>query len=276
MLNGTNDSYKKVAEFILNKKEETIFMTLDTIAIGVGVSTTTILRFARKLGFVGYKDFQTQLRNEMVAAVSVFSPYSKLSKNNHSSDKESLLSRTTKCAVDNINNTMQNVNLKSIKKTMELFGQAKGNVYFCGLGSSFSMAYLAYTRFVGLRKDIFLYHQDIAEAMDPVIFMNNNDVCFFFIFHRYNKRSVQLLKEMFSRGVKMVIITDYPCEDIALYGEIVIPICADSTAPKISLVAAVCLIDYLCAALTSKNREETLEKYAAITKVHSKYNVVEE
>ena len=273
LIMGNNTSYQKVASFILAQKDKTLFLTLDVMANEIGVSTTTVLRFARELGFSGYKDFQAALRNEIIEGVSVFSPYTKLNENVAPTKEKDLLSQIKQTEIDNIKKTLDNLNPKMLSKTAEYFWNAKGNVYVAGIGSSFSLAYLAYTRFLALRKNIFLCHQDIAEIMDPLVLMNSDDVCFFFIFHRFNTSSINLIKEMYARGVKMILITDYPCDEVAIYGNAVLPCFVDTIAPKNSLVGAVSIIDFLCASFAFKNRKAMLKTYAEISKVHTTYDV---
>lgn len=273
MIMGRNDSYKKVSRFIMKNKDEILFMTLDKMASEIGVSTTTVLRFARELGFIGYKDFQMQLRNEILDSVTVFSPYSKLSEQTGIHSKGDLLDEIMQCEIKNIQVTCENISKKMIDRAQEYFWKTKGNIYLCGLGSSFSLAYLAYTRFIPLKNNISVLYQDIAEIMDPLLSMSSNDMCFFFIFHRYNTRSVQILKEMYSRGVKTVVITDYPFDEIAMYCNVVLPCATDNLSPKNSLVGAIFLIDYLCAAFSFKDRQKALAKYADVSVIHAKYEV---
>ena len=54
----------QVASFILHQSRDAVYYTLEKMADKSGVSTTSVLRFCRKLGFAGYKDFQEALRAE--------------------------------------------------------------------------------------------------------------------------------------------------------------------------------------------------------------------
>lgn len=273
MTRGKNSSFQKVASYILSCQDEVIFMTLDKLAGNIGVSTTTVLRFARALGFEGYRDFQMQMRNEVVNEVSIYSAYSRLNEKGETRDSTALLQETMELLLKSIRKTFEQMNPGMLKQALTLFRKAAGNVYLCGLGSSFALAYLAYTRMVPLRKNVRLFYPDIAETMDPVLSMDEDDVCFFFIFHRYHKRSLQLLKEIFSRGVRIVLITDYPVDEIKTYGQVILPCFVESTSPKNSLAGAVGIIDYLCAALSLENKKEALNRFASVNKLYEENDI---
>jgi len=273
---GKNESYQKVAKYIISNQSEVIFMTLDTLATQIGVSTTTVLRFARALGFSGYKDFLEQLRAQTIDTVSSYSSYVKLAQKKGIKSKESLLNKVLKYEQKNLRDTLENINPEMLKKTVELFWKSKGRILCSGFGSSYAMAYYFYSRILPLRNNVLLLHQDAAELADTLIDLNSDDVCFYFIFHRYNKRSRQILEEMFLKGVHIILITDFPHKDVENYSEILFPCVDDSLAPKNYMTGTIGLADYLFTALVFDQREKALNRYAEANRLYSKYQITEE
>lgn len=272
-ISGKNRSFQLIAKYILEHRDDVIFMTLDTLSRNVGVSTTTVVRFVRLVNNSGYKEFQSQLRSELMSKNKAFTAYGKLSKIQTTNDMNSILKNTLQCSLNNINETFKNIEENTFEAAVNLFFSAKRNIYIAGFGSSHALAYLAYTRLLPLKDNIYLYDQDLAECVDPILSMKEDDICFYFIFHYYNQRSQLILKELFKRGVKIILITDYPCDSVDLYGTVVLPCFVNSISPKNSLVAPVAIIDYLCAAIAIRDRDKALAKFSESSELHSKLSV---
>ena len=86
-------SQKTVANYMLEHRNAVAFITLDEIAIKIGVSTTTVIRFARMLGYSGYADMQKDIRNTIVDKVSL---PERLIQSRQTTSKDQLLSDTMK------------------------------------------------------------------------------------------------------------------------------------------------------------------------------------
>lgn len=60
-LNDLSKSERKVAEYVLKHSTKTIEQHIANLAEVIGVSEPTIIRFCRRLGFQGFKDFKLRL-----------------------------------------------------------------------------------------------------------------------------------------------------------------------------------------------------------------------
>lgn len=64
-----NDLEMQVYQFIIKHREGVSYMTIRELAEQAGVSTTTVLRFCRKMGCEGWSEFRIRLRlNEQQSA----------------------------------------------------------------------------------------------------------------------------------------------------------------------------------------------------------------
>lgn len=57
---GLTYSQRKVANYVQEKYEDVAFETLEKLAAKAGVSTTTVIRFSRALGYSGYSEMQEE------------------------------------------------------------------------------------------------------------------------------------------------------------------------------------------------------------------------
>ena len=55
---------KIIAEYVLDNASEACFMTSTEIALKLGVSESSVIRFSRTIGFDGFMDFQKALRKD--------------------------------------------------------------------------------------------------------------------------------------------------------------------------------------------------------------------
>ncbi len=62
VLNSLNDLEMLVYNYVLEHKEEIKYMTIRELAEGVHVSTSTIVRFCKKLGCEGYSEFKVKFK----------------------------------------------------------------------------------------------------------------------------------------------------------------------------------------------------------------------
>ena len=53
-----------IAEYVLDNASEACFMTSTEIALKLGVSESSVIRFSRTIGFDGFMDFQKALRKD--------------------------------------------------------------------------------------------------------------------------------------------------------------------------------------------------------------------
>ena len=67
-LKGTT---QKVAQFILNSPQETINLTITELAVRVGVSEASVVRFAQSLGYSGFHALRIRLAEDIVSPMSI-------------------------------------------------------------------------------------------------------------------------------------------------------------------------------------------------------------
>lgn len=69
-----NELEVEVYHFVLKHRQVTAYMTIRELASAAGVSTTTVLRFCRKLGCEGFAEFKVRFRMELDAETPVITP----------------------------------------------------------------------------------------------------------------------------------------------------------------------------------------------------------
>ncbi|RDY29173.1 MurR/RpiR family transcriptional regulator [Romboutsia weinsteinii] len=122
---------KKIADYVLDNKEEVCKMTVSGLANNCGGSTASIVRFCRKLGYDGFSDFKIELAKEKDNNESK-SEYAYID------EKSSLDSIIESISNKNANTIYKSVSLnnnKDIKDAVDYIQKAK-KVYIYGIGGS--------------------------------------------------------------------------------------------------------------------------------------------
>jgi DNA-binding MurR/RpiR family transcriptional regulator len=160
-------SEKRVASFFLTQPSSFLYCTLDEIAETIGVSTTSVLRFCRKLDFDGFRAFQSQVRDENHHFPSLTDKYNRTAQNSEDALWEKSLGNTLSC----IKKTFRELNHDTLKFTISsLLGARK--VFTFGMKESFALAHYAFTRLQTVRTEVYLLeniHQGQIETLYGVI-----------------------------------------------------------------------------------------------------------
>ncbi|MBQ4538631.1 MAG: MurR/RpiR family transcriptional regulator [Oscillospiraceae bacterium] len=261
-------SERHVASFFLGHFNDFAFYTLDKIAAEIGTSTTTVIRFCRRLGFEGFKGFQEALRNDLKYQQPDLPD--KFQRTLDTTINDELLSQTIQRDIRCIQHTFHNIPYESLAATVRMICGAK-RVFTFGMKESYALSHYAYTRFLTVRNDVYMLPAGNGD-IESLLSLTEEDVCIVYLFHRYTKQTLQLLPMLKDQGVKIIIVTSEPYDKVEKYATLLLPCRVDANGIKNSAVAPICLANYLCNAVAVFNGEKTLNymrKSEQLFKIHS-------
>lgn len=251
-LDDMTRSERQVASHYLSQPNDFAFCTLDALASRIDTSTTSVLRFCRKIGFAGYKDFQQEVQQAMRVQPQLPEKYMR-----SVSDHTNLMLRKIGSDIQCIQNTFRDMDEISIASAVELICEGK-RVTTVGSRESFALAHYAYTRLLSVRADVTIL--DISSGlMESVLSLGQGDVCVVFLFHRYTRQTIKLLQLLNTQKVSVILITDPPYKDVQELAQILLPCYVDCDGIKNTAVAPVVLMDYFCDAVAAKLGDQSLE-----------------
>ena len=245
-------SERQVASWLLGHSQDFAFYTLDKISGELGTSTTTVIRFCRRLGYEGFKDFQDALRRDLKSRQPDLTD--KFQRTLDTSDE--LLSQTIQQNIRCIQQTFCQIPFEDLSQAVQRIGSAR-RVYTFGMKESYALSHYAYTRFLTVRSDVYMLAADSGE-IETLLSLTREDVCIVYLFHRYTKQTLQLLPLLKNQGVQVILVTSQPYDQLAEYATVLLPCRVDANGIKNSAVAPICLADYLCNAVAVYNGEKTL------------------
>lgn len=243
------NSQRSVAHYIMDNVGAVAFNTLDELAMKIGVSTTTVIRFARAIGYRGYTEMQQDIRDGIRGKVSLPERYSAATQN---IQLDELLVDSFQNDIENINQTLVLLRDDLLRDAVNAMVQSR-HVYVLGMRGSFSMAHLLSSRLGQIKDNVHLI-QAIGDIYpEEINGSGQGDLCVAFMFPRYSKMTASLVSTLKKRGVKILLITSPNHDIINTYGDIILPCVVQSVSYKSSFVAPLCLINYLVTAVSMED-----------------------
>lgn len=248
-------SHKDVANYFLYHLDKVAVNTLEDMAGQVGVSTTTIIRFARQLGYGGFTELQKDAQN---IVLNKEPENIGIGDGADSGEYDELLYESFERDKRNIENTMRSLNKADLERSVDLM-LAADNLYILGMRMAYTLAYYSFASWGRMKRGIRLIHMTGMEYPEEMIGMKEGDVCVVFAFPRYIASMLRLLNWMKSKKVKVILVTASTFAAAKGFADIVIPCRVKTTTYQNSDVAPICLINYFTMAFASRNREEAIE-----------------
>lgn len=251
-------SEKEISAFLLSHKEEFMRNSIREIAQENNTSTATLIRFARRLGFEGFRELKKALCEDAAISPTLTSKFGSIS----SISGDRLLADTINHGVRCIEETFMNMPENALDRSAELLIGAR-RVYTFGMKESLALSHYAYTRLYTVRNDVFML--DVANGDEEnLLNITKDDVCIVFLFHRYTKHSVEVLNALKKAGASVLLVTNEPSDEISGYADITIPCVVYGIGVKNTSIAPVCLLDYLCNVLAVREPQKAMERFRKI------------
>ena len=246
-------SERKIASYFMGHQHDCAFFTLEHLSEEIGTSTTSVIRFSRRIGFAGFKPFQEALREDMRLRQDLPVKF----QNTQGRAAGELWARTVNADMECLRRTAAEMHPESLAEAVRTIAEAP-RVYTFGMKESFALSHYAYTRLVTVRDNVFLLNAGINGSVEPLLSVGEEDACLVFLFHRYTKQALELLPLLRQRTKKMILVTSDPTDSVEAYAGVLLKCAVDAGGIKNSSAAPVFLCDYLCNAVAVHNGERSL------------------
>lgn len=256
---------KQVADYLLKHLDTVAFKKLDELSLEIGVSTTSVIRFARSLGYSGYADMQQDLQQSLIGKASLPERLNESIKN---TKQDKLLIDTFQNDIDNIHATLMELSEEDLLKSVSAIVGAK-SVYVLGNRGAFSVAhYLAY-RLGQIKKGVRLIQGIGMMFPEEIINAGEGDICIAILTPRYTKMTASIISWLKKRKVLIILFTKQGSVEIEPYGDIILPSYTKGVSYKSSFVSLFCICNYLLAAVALQDHDNAMDVLAQTEEVLS-------
>lgn len=259
-----------IASYILEHYDAAAFMTAYSLGEAVGVSESTVVRFATELGFSGYprlqKAMQELVRSKLTSVQRVEVTRARM-------QDDEVLENVMSYDMSNIRQTLAELDPQVFNAAVEALVKAR-RVYVFGAGSCRALANFVAYYLKLLLPDIRLIstssETEILEEMFPI---SEEDAIIGLSFPRYSSKAVKAVHFAHSRGAKVIAITDSLRSPISDFATCLLLAHSDMATIVDSLVAPLSIINALVVAISLKRMDANREVLTELEMLWETYHV---
>ena len=269
MMPSFSKGQKLIAKYIIENYDKAAFMTALKLGETVGVSESTVVRFANALGYSGYPKLQDALQEVIKNKLTTVQRVDMVKEFN---DDSAILKKIVKSDMDNIKDTLEEIDEKAFEEAANRILKAK-RIYIVGMRSSFTIAqYLGF--YLGIILDsVHVIRTDMGDAFEQVVKINEDDVLIAISFPRYSKKSYQIVSYAKEKGAHIVSLTDSPFAPVASFTDNLLLVKSNMVSFVDSLVPALSIANALIVSVGMKEKEDIKQHFDDLEAIWEKYSV---
>ncbi|MBR4096738.1 MAG: MurR/RpiR family transcriptional regulator [Oscillospiraceae bacterium] len=264
--------HKKIAEYIMERYDKAAFMTASKLGTIVGVSESTVVRFATELGFEGYPELQRALKeytsNKLTTVQRIDVMNDQLSGND-------VYEKVLNMDIDKIRKTLEEGDRDEFYRTVDALCAAK-NIYVIGARSAAVLARFLSFYFNMMFDNVKLVHTtSTSEMFEQILNIGENDIMIGISFPRYSTHTVKAFRYAHEQGAKVIAITDSKASPLAEYADNMLLARSDMVSFADSLVAPMSVINALIVAVGMRKSDYVVKNYERLNAVYDEFEVYE-
>lgn len=261
-------SHRRIAECIVSHYDKVAFMTASKLGEYVGVSESTVVRFAAALGYDGFPQLQKALQELIRHRLTATQRLEMTGDMGHAQ----VLNKVLKTDMQNIRTTLDELDLATFDAVIESILQAR-NLYVLGLRASAPLAefFGHYLNFIF--PNVHTVTSGVSDVFEQIARISDEDVLIGISFPRYTSHTVKAMKFARSRGATLIAITDGPLSPLHAEANLCLMAKSDMASFVDSLAAPISLINALIVALSQRRRTQVTDYFDKMESIWSEYRV---
>ena len=263
---------KRIARYITESYDKAAFMTANRLGKTVGVSESTVVRFAVDLGFDGYPSMQKAVR-EMV--MNRLTSVQRIEVASNRFGDQDVVSTVLHSDMEKLRQTSETIDREEFQAAVNAIIKAK-RVYILGVRSVAPLAnFLGYYLNYMFNNVHEVTGFSAGEMFEKIVGVNADDVVIAFSFPRYSSSTTKGAQYCRSAGASVIGITDSRQSPLGMHSDHVLIAKSDMVSLVDSLVAPLSLVNALIVALASRREKELSQTFANLERIWDEYDVYE-
>lgn len=261
---------KRLADYVRQNYDKAVFLTAARLGEIVGVSESTVVRFATQLGYKGYPGFQKALeelvRNKLNSIQRMEVTYGRIS-------QSEILETVLHSDIEKIKLTLSSIDHKAFDLAIDTILEAK-KIYVIGIRSCAPLAsFLSFYLNLVCDDVTAVTTNSSSEIFEQLIRIREKDVIIGISFPRYSMRTLKALEFASNRKAKVITLTDSVHSPMNLYSSCNLIARSDMASIVDSLVAPLSVINALVVALCMKKQKEVVSTLETLEEIWGEYQV---
>lgn len=261
---------KAISAFIYDHYDQAVFMTAAKLGETVGVSESTVVRYAMFIGYNGYPEFQRDLedwvQNKINSVQKIGAKYGK-------STQSEILTSVLEADIEKIQDTIHSLDPVAFETAVDIILEAK-NVYVMGVRSCEPLADFLHFYLNMIRGNVILLKTtSVSETFEQMIRIDEQDAMIGISFPRYSMRTLKAMEFANDRNAKVITVTDSVHSPMNLYSSCNLLARSDMVSIVDSLVAPLSVINALVVAMCLKRPEDVKMNLKNLEEAWNNYQV---
>jgi len=263
---------RRIAGYITDAYDKAAFMTASRLGKMVGVSESTVVRFAVELGFDGYPEMQKAMQ-EMI--MNRLTSVQRIEVANDRIGNQDILGKVLQADAEKIRQTAESIRHDDFRIAVDAILKAR-RIYVLGVRSAAPLANFAGYYMNYMFDDIrVITASGAGEMFENLVNIRPEDVVIAFSFPRYSSATLKAAQYCREIGATVIGITNSHLSPLAQNSDHVLIAKSDMVSLVDSLVAPLSVVNALLVALASAREAEVQKSLGTLERVWEEYNIYE-
>ncbi len=271
-MDDLSKGHRLIAGYILAHSDKAAFMTAARLGATVGVSESTVVRFAAEIGYDGYpmlqRALQEMIRNKLTSV-------ERIQLANEQMELDAVLDTVLNQDIERIRRTLDETSRADFRQAVEAIVSAR-TIYIIGAKSASNLAnFLSFYFNIIFEQVRLIEVSSTSEMYEQMLRISKQDVLIGISFPRYSKRTIEAFRYARDNGAAVIAITDSMESPLAEIADRTLLARSDMTSFVDSLVAPLSLVNALIAAIGIRMNDEICKTFGKLESIWEEYNVYE-
>ena len=263
---------KRIARYILESYDKAAFMTASRLGKTVGISESTVVRFAVELGYDGYPSMQKALQ-EMV--VNRLTSVQRIEVANDRIGDQNILFMVLQSDMEKLRQTLETVDKEAFDAAVKAVLGAE-RVYILGVRSAAPLAnFLGYYLNYMFQNVHIVTASGASEMFEQIVGVNAKDAVIAFSFPRYSATTLKAAQYCRTTGATVIGVTDTKLSPLGECSDYVLAAKSNMVSLVDSLVAPMSVINALIVAIAAKKEKELSSTFQELEHIWEEYHIYE-
>ena len=263
---------RRISAYIIESYDKAAFMTASKLGTAVGVSESTVVRFAVELGFDGYPEMQKAMQdmvlNRLTSVQRIEMAYDRIG-------NQDVVTTVLQSDVEKLRQTTEILDRNEFRAAVDAILQAK-RIFVLGSRSAAPLAgFLGYYLQFMFSNVHVVTVSGCSEMFEKLIDINQDDVVVAFSFPRYSAATAKGAQYCRTTGAKVIGITDRRLSPLGENSDYILQAKSDMVSFVDSIVAPLSVVNAMLVALASGQEQSLSKTFDALEQVWEEYNVYE-
>ncbi len=261
---------KKIANAILESYDKAAYLTAAKLGTLVGVSESTVVRFASELGFSGYSEFQRAVQ-ELVRIK--LTPTQRIEVTKQRIGTGDILANVMESDIAKLRYTLDTFDREVFTRSVDSILKAK-TIYVAGARSTEPLARILYYNLSLIFDNVkFINPTSSAEVFEQMYSIGKDDTFIAFSFPRYSSKMVNAVKYARNNEAEVVVFTDSAVSPLAEYANYLITAQSDMASFMDSLVAPLSIVNAIVVEISARCTDKISDRFDRLEKIWDEYDV---